>query len=419
MVRVLTFTTLFPNAEQPNHGVFVENRLRHTLALGGIESTVLAPVAYFPFASPLFGRYARYARVPKEETRSSLRVLHPRYPVLPKLPALTPKFLYRSARGAVHRLARQGIGFDVIDAHYFYPDGVAAAHLACEFGLPLVITGRGTDLTLIPQNAGARREILWAADQAAALVTVCQSLKDRLVELGVAESRVRVMRNGIDLDLFTPRGRATARARLGLKSFTLLSVGSLIARKGHSLILGALPMLCDCTLLIAGSGPLEHELERKAAQLGVASRVTMLGEVPHGQLAEIYAAADLLVLASSREGWANVLLESMACGTPVVASNVDGTTEVVRSEAAGRLFEARTPQAIAGAIRAVRASPPDRALTRRYAEQFGWEPTARANRELLIELGRAKTASSSVNQECPKNSIQCNNIAISASTPTP
>ena len=386
MLRVLVFSTLYPNQAQPNHGVFVENRLRHTLAQGGIEATVLAPVPWFPFRHPRFGRYATYAAVPRLETRHGLEIHHPRYPVIPKIGSrLTPVFLYRAAKRVLDRMAKQGAPkFDLIDAHYFYPDGVAAARLARELDIPLLITGRGTDLTLIPQSPPERAQIQWAGKQASALITVCEDLRHRLVELGEAPSRVVTLRNGVDLTRFSPGDRDAARKRLGLDGFTLLSVGSLIPRKGHELIIAALADLPDARLLIAGSGPMRAELERVAVEKGVASRVRFLGEIAHDALTDAYRAADIFVLASSREGWANVLLEAMACGTPVVATNVNGTPEVVQDPKLGVLVQERSAPALAQAIKQLRALSPDRRAVRTYAEQFSWDDTARANKALFL-----------------------------------
>jgi glycosyltransferase involved in cell wall biosynthesis len=383
VLRALVFSTLYPNEALPNHGVFVENRLRHTLAEGGIEATVLAPVPWFPFSHPAFGRYAPYARVPRVEMRHGLTVYHPRFPIIPKIGSrLTPYFLYLAARRALRQMG--GVKFDLIDAHYFYPDGVAAARLAEELGLPLLITGRGTDLTLIPQFPAERSQIQWAAGKASALITVCEDLKDRLIELGEPASRIVTLRNGVDLRRFALGDREAARRHLGLSGFTLLSVGSLIPRKGHELIIAALSQLPDAQLLIAGSGPMRAELERIAAEKGVAGRVRFLGEIAHDALSEAYRAADIFVLASSREGWANVLLEAMASGTPVVATNVNGTPEVLRDPALSVMVEQRSAAALADAIQQLRARLPDRAAVRAYAEQFSWEATARANKALFL-----------------------------------
>ena len=218
-----------------------------------------------------------------------------------------------------------------------------------------MITARGTDLNLIPRYNLPRRMIQWAAGHAAGMITVCKALKDTLVDLGVAPQRIEVLRNGVDLELFRPGARPERRAELGLRGRTLLSVGFLVPRKAHDLAIAALPMLPDTDLLIAGEGPEEASLKALAARLGVAERVRFLGALPQARLRDYYGAADALVLASSREGWANVLLESMACGTPVVASNVWGTPEVVAAPEAGVLMAERTPQALAQAVR--RCSP--------------------------------------------------------------
>lgn len=375
MLRLLTFSTLFPNPGQPVHGVFVENRLRHLLASGEVAARVVAPVPWFPLASPRFGRYAAYARVPPVERRDGLDIHHPRFPVLPRIGmTAAPALMWAAMRGPVRRLLAAG-DFDLIDAHYFYPDGVAAALLGRELGKPVVITGRGTDLSLIPDHPLARRQILWAAGRAAGLVTVCRALAERLVELGVPRQRIDVLRNGVDLALFSPGERGEARAALGFERPTLLSVGQLIPRKGHDLVIAALVHLPGVDLAIAGEGPERPALEALAGLLGVAERVRFLGQLPHRDLPRAYRAADLLVLASSREGWANVLLEAMACGTPVAATDVWGTSEVVTSAAAGLLIGERDPAAVAAAVRRLLDQPPRREDTRAHAERFGWQAT--------------------------------------------
>lgn len=389
VTRVLVLSTLYPNAAQPNHGIFVENRLRHTLALGEISASVVAPVPYFPFSHPMFGRYAPFARVPEHEVRHGIDVVHPRYLVIPRLNRFTPYFLYRTALRVVRNMQKQGQTFDVIDAHYFYPDGVAAALLGRKLRIPVVITGRGTDLTLIPKDARARRKIQWAIRQSSAMITVCEDLRRHLLNLGAPEDRTLSLRNGVDLDQFTPGDRAAARTQFASSRFTWLSVGSLIPRKGHHITIEALARSLDCNLLIAGSGPLRAELELLAGRLGVGHRVRFLGDVPHAALPGVYRAADVMILASEREGWANVLLEAMACGTPVIATNINGTAEVVRAPAAGRLMAARTPEALLAAMSELRRNMPSSQATRAYAELFSWTQTANANKALLKDVAAA------------------------------
>nr|WP_314542797.1 glycosyltransferase family 4 protein [uncultured Massilia sp.] len=369
-MNILTFSTLFPNSVKPGHGIFVETRLRHLVASGRIASRVVAPVPWFPSSNPRFGDYARLAKVPRHEARNGLSVAHPRYPVLPKIGMnVAPLLLAQAAKPAIGRLLDEGFDFDVIDAHYFYPDGVAAAMLGRYFNRPVVITARGSDITLLPHYALPRRMIRWAAGRAAAIITVCDALRDEVVKLGVDGAKVTSLRNGVDLQLFRPTERQPDQP------FTLVTVGHLVPVKAQELIVGALPLLPGVRLVIAGDGPNRGMLERLAADLGVAERVRFLGAVPQAELRAQYGAADAMVLASSREGWANVLLESMACGTPVVASRVWGTPEVVAAPEAGVLMAERSPQGVADAVNALRAAYPDRAATRRYAERFSWDDT--------------------------------------------
>jgi glycosyltransferase involved in cell wall biosynthesis len=360
----------------PLHGVFVENRLRHLVASGRVEGRVVAPVPWFPSTAGVFGRYAASARVPRHEQRANIAIDHPRYLLIPKVGmSLVPFTLYAAARRQAARLRDRGFDFAAIDAHYFYPDGVAAVLLARHFRCPVVITARGSDLTQLARYAVPRAMITWAAQQADALITVSGGLRDELTSLGIAAAKVTVLRNGVDLKLFRPGDRAQQRAAYDVDRPCLLSVGHLIPRKGHELAIEALAALEGVQLLIAGEGPMGGDLRALAQRLGVADRVRFLGAVPHERLLDAYGAADALVLASSREGWANVLLEAMACGTPVIASNIPGTREVVAAPAAGRLMQARDAASIVVAARALLAQPWDRAATRAYAEAFSWDAT--------------------------------------------
>lgn len=388
-LRLLTFSTLYPNAGQPNHGVFVQNRLRHLVASGAVASTVLAPVPYFPRGRAFSRLGARfgwqdYADIPAREVRHGLVVHHPRYPVIPRIGMnLAPSLLYHAAARALRRLMEDGLEFDAIDAHYVYPDGVAAVRLGQEFGKPVVITARGSDITQIAHISGPRRMIQDAIGKAAALVSVSAALGDGLVNLGAPRSKVHVLRNGIDTAMFRPMDRTLSRGVLGVSGRVLVSVGGLIERKGHDRTIQALALLPGYTLLIAGQGPERDALQALAQRLGVADRVRLLGPIPHALLAEVFSAADASVLSSSREGWANVLLESMACGTPVVASRIPGNPEVVQEQAAGLVVDDNTPEGIAAGISRLFEGLPDRAATRAYAERFGWGETTQGQIELF------------------------------------
>lgn len=400
-VRVLLFSTLYPSSVRPGHGVFVETRLRELLAEYGssLQAKVLAPVPWFPSTDARHGDRAAMARTPHREQRNGLDVLHPRYAVIPRVGmTLAPFALALSALRAVRRLQAEGFDCDLIDAHYFYPDGVAAAWVSRVLGKPLVITARGSDINLISQYTLPRRMMLWAARRADACVGVSQALVDSMRRMGVAPEKLHVWRNGVDPKRFQPWARARARQFIGHDgSPLLLSVGNLVALKGHDLCIDALAELKrshpDARLLIAGSGPLADELVSQAQARGVADSVHLVGQIPNAQLAPWYSAADCLLLASSREGWPNVLLESMACGTPVVASAVGGVPEVVAAPEAGRVLGARTAEAIAATVRELLAAGPESPQVRRYAERFGWADTSKLQHLMFTSLVRHGTES--------------------------
>lgn len=386
-MKILTITTLYPNAASPSHGVFVENRLDFFRRRTGHDVKVIAPVPWFPSSAAAFGRYARFAAAPRCEHRRGVEVRHPRYAIPPKIGmTYAARALARAIEREAAALIREGWDFDVIDGHYLYPDGVAVAAAARRLGKPFVLTARGSDVTELALYPRQRRMIIDAVIKSDAVICVAQALKDDLVRLGAPAEKIRVLRNGVDLDLFQPADRAAARREIQTHGPVIASVGSLIDRKGHDIAIRALALLPDVTLLIAGEGEQEAGLKSLAAEIGVAARVRFLGQLRHEALNDIYNAADALVLASTREGWPNVLLEAMACGTPAIAADAGGAREVIRDGAAGRIIDERTPDAVAAAVREVLAAT-DRASTRRYAEQHSWDQTSDGLDALFGEIG--------------------------------
>lgn len=382
-MKILVVSSLYPNAVQRRHGIFIEHRVAH-LAAPGDEVRVVAPVPWFPLGHAAFGRYADFARAPAAAERRGVAITHPRYPVVPKVGMTIAPWLMAAALYPHIARLRRDFAFDVIDSYYLYPDGVAAGLLARAFGVPFLMSALGTDVSLIPQHAAERRMILNAVERAAAVTTVCGALRDELLALGAAADKVSVVEHGVDLALFSPPAdRAAVRAALGLAGPALLSVGHLIDRKGHDLAIRAVAELPGVTLMIAGDGPRDAALRALAAELGVGSRVRFLGHVDQHELPALYGAADVALNCADREGIANVLLEALACGTPLVATPVWGSPEVVCVPEAGRLSADRSAPAIRDAVAALLADLPDRAATRAYALRYDWRETGRQHRALL------------------------------------
>lgn len=386
-IRLLVLTSLYPDAVRPRHGIFVEERLRHLVNAGRIEATVVAPVPWFPFRQRLFGAYAVFAKVPRVEERHGIRIMHPRYPVIPKLGMnLAPWLMYRALLPLIRALLREGHDFDLLDAHYLYPDGVAAVRIGEAIGKPVVLTARGSDVNVIAHYPRPLRRIRWAAERAAALVTVSDALNAKVRELGVIPEKVTTLRNGVDLDRFAPQDRKRIRDGLGLTGLTWLAVGNLIELKGVHITLEALARVPDVTLLIVGDGVEKPRLQGLVRKLRLDMRVRFIGTVPHAQLADYYNAADVMVLASSREGMPNVVLEALACGTPVVAAPFDGVTELLTAPEAGVIAEQRSAEAIASAWRRLRECAPERGATRAFAERLGWQPVVEAQHALYARV---------------------------------
>ena len=393
-IRTLLLSTLYPSSVRPGHGIFVETRLRELLKDGRVATKVVAPVPWFPSANPRFGDYASWARTPAREQRNGIDVLHPRFLAVPKVGmTVAPFALAASALSSARQLLAEGFEFDLIDAHYFYPDGVAAAMVARALGKPLVITARGSDVNLIARHAVPRRMMLWAARQSAACVGVSQALVNVMRDLGMPSDRLHMLRNGVDLHRFQALAQNQARQQIGHQGQPLLlSVGNLIPLKGHDLCIDALALLLPryphARLIIAGTGPDGDKLARHAAHRGVPDKVHLVGAVPNTELAVWYSAADCLLLPSSREGWPNVLLEAMACGTPVVASNVGGIPEIVSNPRLGRLLPQRNAAALAASILAVMGAQLDRSAVRAHAQGFGWHETSQRQHNLFAHIAQ-------------------------------
>jgi glycosyltransferase involved in cell wall biosynthesis len=389
MLRVLTLATLFPDSSRPNFGIFVERQVQALLRRGDAEVRVVAPVGVPPWPLCKIGHYAALSALPLRETRNGIAVERPRFTVLPKIGvASRPRALARAILPLLKRI-RSAFAFDVIDAEFFFPDGPAAVWLGRQLGVPVSIKARGSDLHFWGVEAKTAALVRDAGCAADGMLAVSAALRDDMIALGMSGDRIRVHRTGVDLTRFRPADRAALKASFGISGPMLLTVGALIPRKGQSLVIQALADVPDATLVFAGAGPDAGSLAALAARLGVEKRVRFLGAVPHDALPRLFAAADAMVLASASEGLANAWVEAIACGTPVVITDVGGARELVTRASAGRLV-AREAGAIAEGIRAVLAERSPAAEIRACAEPFTWEANAEGLHAHLSALVAAR-----------------------------
>jgi teichuronic acid biosynthesis glycosyltransferase TuaC len=378
-MKVLTFTSLFPNSIQPWHGIFVRQRIAHFAARGHCVN-VIAPVPYAPRWTPV-RKWREASRVPSKEEFDAISVYHPRYFLAPKVSMpFHGLLMFAGAVACAERLHRKE-SFDCIDAHYVYPDGFAAVLLGRRLGIPVVVSARGTDVTLFPTFPLIRRMIRWTFQQTVGIVAVCGALKQAIEALAVPTSQIATIGNGVDLDRFHPVDRSAARQRLGIAADAkvFLSVGNLVPVKGHEYLVRAITRVAArdprAQLYIVGEGHLRASLEELTRSERTDGRVFFVGRKPNEEMKYWYSAADASCLASSREGWANVLLESLACGTPVVATRVWGTPEVIASDEVGILTEQGT-DALARGMRQVLEKRWDAEAIVRYASARTWDVVA-------------------------------------------
>lgn len=397
-IRVLLFSTLFPHDGEPTLGVFVRNRLNELRKTGKVDATVIAPVPWFPFKNSVFGAYGRAARASLIEEQDGLTVYHPRYLVIPKIGMmLAPHTLAWTGKRALKALLRRGQEFDLIDAHYLFPDAVAAAKLASAVGIPFVATARGSDVSQIGFMAKPKKLILDACAKAEHLIAVSQSLKNLMVNMGVSADKITPLRNGIDATKFErdPNAKTAVCQRFGLDASKPIIVfaGWLIPRKRVDIVIDAVSQLSDAQALIVGDGPLMDTLKSQVATLGLERRVVFVGRVEPEKVSNYFSAADVFCLPSEREGWANVMLEAMACGVPVVARAVDGAVELITEDKAGRLVEGSDAGKYADAITSVINARYDVEEVRAFAQQFDWKSTTDGQLKIFERAVLAKSTS--------------------------
>ncbi len=371
-MNILVFTTLYPNAAQPNHGIFVENRVRELRRHTGWHFRVVAPVPWFPFRGARWGAWSQFARVPRVEERDGIVVHHPRYLVIPALSwRVAPLFIALAAYGLLRRLHQES-PVELVDAHFLFPDGAAAVMLARRLGVPVFMTARGSDVNDSPRHRLPRLFLRRALRRATRTLAVSRELGRKLTALEPVIGEVPVAMNGVDTKRFRPMDKARSRARYGLAGKVVLSVASLRRLKGHDLLIRAIRGLDGFTLVIAGEGAERGQLEVLARQEGVADRVRFLGAVPNAELPELYSAADVFALASESEGCPNVILEAMACGLPIVATPVGAIPELVPESGRALLVPTRTAEAFQTCLASALAGEQGADASLDRAAELGW-----------------------------------------------
>jgi len=391
-MQILTFSSLFPNAADKTFGVFIYQRMAHVNKRNGNTVHVVAPVPYFPSWLKSL-RWGALASIPKVEQIGELTVYHPRYLMLPRVSMAVHGLLIFLGSYRLVRSLHKRIAFDCIDAHYVYPDCFAAVLMGKLLRLPVVASARGTDINLFPSFRLVRPMIRWTLKNTAGNIAVCRALGDEMTALGAAKERVVVIGNGVDLDRFQPVVQTEARQKLEIPddAQVLVAVGALIPRKGFQFLIPALAKIVarfpKLKLYIVGKGD-QGELQQLARTHSVQDHVNLVGSRANEELKYWYSAADLSCLVSSREGWPNVILESLACGTPVLATGLWGVPEILVSPALGIMVD-QNIESIANGLAEALSSKWDSGEILRYARTRTWDVVAQEVNDYLKQASTA------------------------------
>jgi len=387
-LRILSFTTVYPRPNEPRLGIFVRARLQKLAAIADV--VVVSPVAVVQYGSPN-QRFTDLSRIPKSRTDEALRVEHPRWIYPPSIGWAHSWWLEKCSVSSFGRIRRE-FPFQVIDTHFGHPEASAAFRLARKFGVPFTVTLRGNE-TFHAGDPRKRRRMAEALRAAARVIAVSEPLRDFAIELGVDPKRAVVIPNGIDSTVFYPRNRSAERQRLGMAGSELhiLSAGYLIERKGHHRIVETLAGLQGhgrpVRLWIVGDpgaeGDFAAEIRRRVSQCGVQANVTFVPAVPAAELACYMSACDLFCLATSREGWPNVVNEALACGTPVVATNVGGVPAMIPDSRFGLIVPPGDSAALGDALARALSTEWDRDAIARQGLSRSWEQVAKEVYEQL------------------------------------
>ncbi len=379
-LSILVFSSLFPSETRKTAGLFVRERMFRMREHANI--TVISPVPWFPGQGIIRLFYKGYRPMPaKMEIQDGVEVYFPRFLSFPYFfRSKDAAFMAWSVRKLVKNLVKKK-GINIIDSHFSYPDGLAATTLANELSIPSTITMRGTE---VPHaNDQTKLPMLQRAwGQASHVLAVAQSLKDVALVHGVEPEKVTVVGNGIDTEKFISLSKQKAKKNLGIQpeSPVLITVGGLVFRKGFHRVLDCLPKLKlqypNIQYLIVGGpsleGNIEEYLRSQTKRLGLEENVIFCGPQKPSELHKYLSAADVFVLPTANEGWANVLLESLACGTPVVATDVGGNKEVINSTSLGHIVPFDEKGALFNAIANSIEKSWDVNLLVAYAEQNHW-----------------------------------------------
>lgn len=365
-MNLLMLSRLFPNATAPTFGQFNLQLAQALRAYG--PTKVISPLPAWPPKQ----------QVPDRTDFDGLQTRYPRYFAVPLLNRLIAgQSVFRACR-------REHVSADILLSVFAWPDGYAAVRLGQDLHLPVIVNVIGSDIDLLPSHGVRRRQTLFALQHCQHIYSVTNHLRDRVIRLGIPARKISVIHNGIDPTLFYPRDQRVARQELGLTANRriITYVGWIEPDKGIEYLLRAHAALHEQPLLaLVGEPPprcgmFAKQMHALAETLGIADRCRFIGAQPHAQIATWMNAADVFAFPSLHEGCPNVVLEALACGLPMVATNVGGIPEITPRAPWCELIPPRNATALEAALDRLLAGSWDRQQIA-HANRRTWDDVAR------------------------------------------
>jgi teichuronic acid biosynthesis glycosyltransferase TuaC len=378
--RIIIITNLYPNSEEPLRGVFVESMAKELKEL--CDLTVISPLPWFPKGDFLkrFGKWHKYSLVNNSREKDGIKIYYPKFIAIPKMGIVHSFFMFIAIFSLVNKLHKQK-PIDLINAHWIFPDGVAANWVAQFLKIPIVLSAHGCDINHYPKLFMRKTPIVRALAKANGISVVSSAQKTVVEKMGIVSAKIQVVRNGVDFKLFKLRDKIACRKKYGLEPDMkmILFVGQIIEVKGIEFLIEAFssiaPINPEYKLFLIGQGHLRQKYEEVILARGLSHSLLFKGEISREEIPYWFGASDALCLPSIREGCPTVILEALACGKPIVASKVGGIPELINDKN-GILVEARDPKALAAALTLALNRPWDEIEIQRSVPDYSWQAVA-------------------------------------------
>lgn len=372
-MRVLVLSSLFPRDTSPNIGIFIKEQLEEIKKLCSVVG-VISPIPWFPFLMKFRGKHGgKHDLV--EEKWGNIGIYRPSFFMIPRLTIYLNGFFYFISVYIFLRRKKELNDFDILHVHFAYPAGFAGVLLGKILKRRIVLSVRGTDINDFPRNLLLRILIRYTLKNVEEIIAVGNALKEKVSNLGIDTHKITVIPNGVNLNIFKSISKKTARDRLGIDidSKVILNVGNLVKVKGVEYLLKAFKeiyysnSICKPVLIIIGTGPLYNTIKKIICDFGISDNVILKRYVTHEEIPLWINSSDVFCLTSLNEGRPNVLYEAIACGIPVVATNVGGVSEIIVSSDLGELVPPRNVIEIKNALERVLNKAWDNQSIRKYA----------------------------------------------------